>query len=759
MGADRILLGSDELDQALELYGNNQSRIKSDIYNLTRNANNLRPSQDTFVSDDGQSYLLVLIGGTIPIRYEGATYNIPVDMWIPKNYPQGPPLCFVVGSRDLLIKKEHHSVDPNGRCHVSYTNQWRSDTCDLLGLMYSLTTAFSKDPPLYKRPGLPELNRGNYPDLHANNGMDRRSTIASHYNAPPVWNGYSPHPPPPNFPANFVQPSNVIQPPVIQPPAPPPNSIVQPPHIHSHYPHYPNHIAPVAAAPPTPMEGSPMKSLYPVITPPSVSYVQPPSQPPLVHRPSEILSPPRTHSTSLPPQTQWPAPVRHLDLNEHSECFYEKDEALQRALEESSREAFEREKFAREERERHEQMERQQRERQEWERQERERQEWERKERERQEWERKERERQERERQERERQEWERQERERYENQMRERQERERYEQMERERCERETQEKQERERQEREKHQRELHERQEKERIEKDRMEREKRKEATNMNEAPSIVQNPPLTVNHSGPYPQYNLDHQNHNDPKRQKSTIAHLDLTRDDPPSQNTFPLTHSLPLPPRVPEIRSIFSPQMIDIDRPHMTSLIDADDVQTNYSERARKSGNIITLPSPDINREDMCQRVTEKTAERVRFYNSHVTSEIERLEMDHHRLLDSEVQLRSGMQVLEDERNHLDLLIARIEEKEGRLDEFIQRAENLFIPIDEALTPSDALSAQIFDLAAEDAALEDALYILNQCFLDNKMDGDQFLKVHRKLCREQFMAKATIQKVYALQRG
>lgn len=57
---------------------------------------------------------------------------------------------------------------------------------------------------------------------------------------------------------------------------------------------------------------------------------------------------------------------------------------------------------------------------------------------------------------------------------------------------------------------------------------------------------------------------------------------------------------------------------------------------------------------------------------------------------------------------------------------------------------------------RMLELVAENAALEDALYYLDQGLTDGVIDVDVFMKEVRRLARKQFVARATMKKVSPL---
>ena len=53
------------------------------------------------------------------------------------------------------IKPKHKHVDSTGKCYFPYLSQWNPNTCNLLGLLFQMSQAFSQDPPVYSKPTQP----------------------------------------------------------------------------------------------------------------------------------------------------------------------------------------------------------------------------------------------------------------------------------------------------------------------------------------------------------------------------------------------------------------------------------------------------------------------------------------------------------------------------------------------------------------------------------------------------------------------------
>lgn len=74
--------------------------------------------------DDGRTQLLLCIHGTLPIAFRQASYNIPVAIWVARDYPKDPPIAYVVATPDMLIRSSQY-IDLSGRCSIEYIQNWQ----------------------------------------------------------------------------------------------------------------------------------------------------------------------------------------------------------------------------------------------------------------------------------------------------------------------------------------------------------------------------------------------------------------------------------------------------------------------------------------------------------------------------------------------------------------------------------------------------------------------------------------------------------
>jgi ESCRT-I complex subunit TSG101 len=64
-----------------------------------------------------------LLNGTLPVQFRGETYQFPISLWVPQNYPREGPMVYVTPSQGMVIRPGQH-VYNNGRVFHPYLAQW-----------------------------------------------------------------------------------------------------------------------------------------------------------------------------------------------------------------------------------------------------------------------------------------------------------------------------------------------------------------------------------------------------------------------------------------------------------------------------------------------------------------------------------------------------------------------------------------------------------------------------------------------------------
>ncbi len=138
--------------QTFAAFGGDPTTLERDLKQLCRSYPNLKPSVETYIHTNGTSELLVKIEGVVPIHFRGNTYNIPVNLWIPSQYPQKEPTCYVTPTKDMIIKPGHTNVDQNGLIRFPYLQDWSARDSTLVGLCTVMSSVFSETPPVNQKP-------------------------------------------------------------------------------------------------------------------------------------------------------------------------------------------------------------------------------------------------------------------------------------------------------------------------------------------------------------------------------------------------------------------------------------------------------------------------------------------------------------------------------------------------------------------------------------------------------------------------------
>jgi len=126
------------------------SKCKAEVLSTLKIYRGLSPQFEKFVFDNGEVAQLLNLNGTIPVEYKGATYNIPVCIWLLSEFPQTAPMSFVVPTKDMQLKVSHH-VDHTGKIFMTYLTSWSYPESNLLGLIQACRDAFGELPPVFSK--------------------------------------------------------------------------------------------------------------------------------------------------------------------------------------------------------------------------------------------------------------------------------------------------------------------------------------------------------------------------------------------------------------------------------------------------------------------------------------------------------------------------------------------------------------------------------------------------------------------------------
>ncbi|KAF5301769.1 hypothetical protein FQR65_LT08752 [Abscondita terminalis] len=199
-----------------------------EILNITGHYQGLHAQLETYTFNDGTPMELVNLNGTIPVRYKGNVYNIPICIWIMDTHPNNAPICYVKPTSDMSIKVSMF-VDQNGKIYLPYLHDWVPTSSDLLGLIQVMIVTFGDQPPVFAKPK-DEMPYPRTPFMPPPPGGSGGSFMPYPTPYPPAggFGGYPPPYPPtntgfpqyPNYPAPTSYPpypqTNFDKPPTMQ---------------------------------------------------------------------------------------------------------------------------------------------------------------------------------------------------------------------------------------------------------------------------------------------------------------------------------------------------------------------------------------------------------------------------------------------------------------------------------------------------------------------------------------------------------------
>ncbi|CAF1461843.1 unnamed protein product [Rotaria sordida] len=100
--------------------------------------------------NNGISVDLLCLCGTVSIQHKGNRYNIPVEIWLQKDYPLVAPVVYVKPTFDMYIASASGNVNQDGLVVLSYLESWHH-TNNLYNLLRVMSESFSKSPPVYAK--------------------------------------------------------------------------------------------------------------------------------------------------------------------------------------------------------------------------------------------------------------------------------------------------------------------------------------------------------------------------------------------------------------------------------------------------------------------------------------------------------------------------------------------------------------------------------------------------------------------------------
>jgi len=172
-----------------------KEKVDHEVSELIKHTSLSNVGVEEFIHNNGVKQNLLKISGTLPINHKGATYNIPITFWIPYQFPDQPPMCFVTPTQNMAIKPRHKHVGSTGLIFHQYLTTWSPYRSNLIALSSNLQSVFGPDPPVFAKQqcAAARVQQPHYQGAHNSNQYSRPIGYQPQPNPAPRYGDYQPH--------------------------------------------------------------------------------------------------------------------------------------------------------------------------------------------------------------------------------------------------------------------------------------------------------------------------------------------------------------------------------------------------------------------------------------------------------------------------------------------------------------------------------------------------------------------------------------
>ncbi|KAK5610980.1 hypothetical protein CRENBAI_023663 [Crenichthys baileyi] len=139
-------LKSEKIERILSKYKFHDVAV-AELQKINNIFPDLNPFTGTYTLNDGSQKELLKLSGVIPVKYDGCSYNFPIQLWLLDSFPFTPPICLLKPTSSMVIREGKH-VDAKGRIHLPGLHSWDYPKSSVVGLLTEMITKFEEDPPL-----------------------------------------------------------------------------------------------------------------------------------------------------------------------------------------------------------------------------------------------------------------------------------------------------------------------------------------------------------------------------------------------------------------------------------------------------------------------------------------------------------------------------------------------------------------------------------------------------------------------------------
>lgn len=171
---------SDKIQRSLSKYKFHDVAVE-ELQKIHRIFPGMKPSSGTYTFTDSSQKDLLKLTGNLPVKYEGQTYNFPIQLWLMDSFPFTPPICLLRPTPDMVIREGKH-VDAQGRIHLPGLHNWDYPKSSVVGLLNEMIAKFEEDPPLSTK--IPDDNKNRNELLSFASNFQTNDSVIRHHNQP-----------------------------------------------------------------------------------------------------------------------------------------------------------------------------------------------------------------------------------------------------------------------------------------------------------------------------------------------------------------------------------------------------------------------------------------------------------------------------------------------------------------------------------------------------------------------------------------------
>ncbi|XP_071401268.1 ubiquitin-conjugating enzyme E2 variant 3 [Centroberyx affinis] len=152
-------LSSEKIQRILSKYKFHDVAVE-ELQKIHRIYPGVKPVTGTYTFSDGTQKDLLKLVGNVPVKYEGRSYNLPIQLWLMDSFPFTPPICLLRPTSNMVVREGKH-VDAGGRIYLPGLHNWDFPKSSVVGLLNEMISKFEEEPPLSSK------STGDSKDPHA----------------------------------------------------------------------------------------------------------------------------------------------------------------------------------------------------------------------------------------------------------------------------------------------------------------------------------------------------------------------------------------------------------------------------------------------------------------------------------------------------------------------------------------------------------------------------------------------------------------